>query len=873
MARTLSAARRSLLALTALLMLMPGRVGHSDDSILFSTNAPPNVLLILDNSFSMQHIVWHPSFDPNAPTTCNDFIDTADYVIAKETDLTACGRTRTLFHDNNNPDTIYWGKYLNWLFSPEADAFYLDIEKTSNGFPSSCTGGSAFPAYQRSRLTTARQTIKDIICEVAEMNQIRFGFMIFRTALDPNGGFVLEPVDTYSSSQASDINSKLQSVTAETETPLSEALFQAYTYFMDRDLANIPFGQDGLTQFPIYTYDESKSGVGGEVVSTSKAPPSPIDFSCQKNFIILVSGGESTMDDFVPTIPTDTGGGFADFKKLIGDYNPDGEFEEPFDAVCLGCKTTLYLDDIAYYMQTKDMRPDLAGQQTIDTYTIGFRARGLGKALLEKTALVGNGFFDDAGSREEFAQALINAFSDIIRKSQTFTAATIPASRTSAGGQMFTTLFRPSDKSNFWEGHLRSYHVTASGEIHDRNGNCAVVDPTGGCFEGFFKPVGEAPPFWDAGEEVPAPASRTLLTSVVKPPGTPIRAAFDQKLSAAHLDVTFPPLVPYSGSTALNAEGLTDEIIENVRGCRLGTGVLTADVLTPQACVPRPWLMGDIFHSNPVVVGPPSQGVSSLGYHAFEATYATRKKVLYAGANDGFLRGILTGEWDPMTMSYDSGTGEELFGFMPWMVRKNIKNLPIASGVRPYYFVDGSPSVADTWFYSTPTDPTHAANGSDWHTTLIAGLRGGGEQYYALDVTDPDDPGYPRYLWEFPAENAPPGVDAYLGQTWSQPVITRIRVRVGLNDNGGQGFERWVAIFGGGYHPTSDPNDHNYDPKSTKGRAIFIVDVQTGELLAMKAFDGSGGASGPESEMLYAFASTPAVIDLNFDGYADLIYI
>jgi len=156
---------------------------------------------------------------------------------------------------------------------------------------------------------------------------------------------------------------------------------------------------------------------------------------------------------------------------------------------------------------------------------------------------------------------------------------------------------------------------------------------------------------------------------------------------------------------------------------------------------------------------------------------------------------------------------------------------------------------------------------------VVGGLRQGGEVYYALDITDPAANGYPGYLWELPAENALASLSQYFGETWGQPVITRVRVSVNANDNNGEGFERWVAIVTGGYDPNGDPNMASYDATATEGRGIFMIDVKTGEILARKVFTPAAAAGDPLKEMLYAIASSPAVFDIDRDGFADSIYV
>jgi type IV pilus assembly protein PilY1 len=94
-----------------------------------------------------------------------------------------------------------------------------------------------------------------------------------------------------------------------------------------------------------------------------------------------------------------------------------------------------------------------------------------------------------------------------------------------------------------------------------------------------------------------------------------------------------------------------------------------------------------------------------------------------------------------------------------------------------------------------------------------------------------------------------------------------------------------VAVFGGGYHSAGDPNGTGYKMPAdagytAKGRAIYMVDITTGKVLAKKHFDPAATALDAASaeqvgirEMRYAIASAPAVFDLDFDGFADVIYI
>jgi type IV pilus assembly protein PilY1 len=922
--------------------LCPGLARASDDTALFSVAVAPNVLIFIDNSGSMNEVVWHPAYQHDGNPTCNYWQDAATYYVnSSSSDTTATWNDTDGFRNGNytisssgcvtaarnifidsavqaaGNSTRWDGKYLNWYYSAESAPYISEITSTNNGAYSSCLGGGTYSLYRRSRVTAAKNILKEVICEVNAAGKVRFGIAQFRlpasqtdgNGTDTNGGYVLVPVNDYNDaagnpnvytlngitqSHGDHLDDAIETLEGESWTPLAEMMFQVYTYFMSRSAADRPYGANGTTKFPQYTYRPRETGVGGEhsTAGAPTVPDSPVQYRCQKNFILVVTDGEPTKDDFDVSLPTTTAQSFAQFNSLIGNYNNDGENETVIPSSCQcdswDAEGTLYLDDIAKFMHDTDFRPDLEGDQTFDVYTVGFSTNAFANALLSKTAAVANGQFHFSNSAEELAGAIVEAVSDIVQKSQAFTAATVPAARTASGGKFYTSMFVPSDKTAYWEGHLQSWTISGIGEILDRNGNCALDDPVAGqCLSGPF--LFSAEPFWDAGEVLDSRSqgSRDLYTS--KLTGTPGLADREELahtsdggvLTAADLEVTFPPATPYPGSTATDAEELAAEVIANVRGCESGTGAHGV------ACTERIWKLGDIFHSNPVVVPGPSSWVYSPSYLAFRDAYATRRRVIVAGANDGFFRIWDAGTWNSSLTppDHDAGTGTEIAGFMPYAARKNAKELAVDTGSRDFYFVDGSPSVADVWFYTSPTVAAKLGDGSEWRTVVMGGLRQGGNSYYALDISDPSSAGYPAYLWEFPREDAASAITDYMGQTWSDPILTKVRVSVDGDDNDGEGFERWVAIFAAGYDPAGDPNAHSsYDVESLAGRALVMLDVKTGEILGMKKFDPAGTTSltdpsvysydpaQPEQSMHYAIASTPAVYDLDFDGFADVVY-
>jgi type IV pilus assembly protein PilY1 len=886
-----------------------------DDIFLIQASVAPNVILLMDNSASMNHIEWHPAFDPNAdPATfgCADFDNSTVYTYTADTIENHCGSgDRTIYGPSNSPPgtgALWDGRYLNWYFGLDAAVepgkSIINQIKTAKADVEGCTqaGGGKFynRKYRRTRFETSKQVLLDLLC-LAEPKNVRFGLANFRAAADalsedPNGGYISEDLGRSNPNHAAELEASINNAAIADETPLAETMFQIYSYWMARTSADVPTSdQDGnsvSSRFPIYQYD--KFGVWQ--TSSSKWLEDPLLNDCEKAFVVVVTDGLPTRDDF-DVDPATTSQGYSDFPDLIGDYHKDGEDEDgapgghPKEA-------TYYLDDIAKYMYDHDFRPDLGGDQTVETYTVGLATDSTTNAFLQRTATLGNGNFYEAKDGDELTFALIAALNDIIEKSASFTAASVPSARTADGADFYQSYFFPVSKNAFWEGHIRAWHITADGDIYDKNDVCALEDPTPGeCDSGAF--LSDAEYFWDAAEQVPQPASRRLYVSKSGVTSGSLPPTFTQaNISATDLSIdpfAIPPdptpnslLYPIVGSQALNEEGLADEVVAAVRGCFFGTGVdvPSTDVAIPGPCLSRPARLGDVFHSNPVVVRRPRHPGGDTSYKAFKSHYGARTRVLYAGTNGGFMEAIHAGTFDVPTQKYDEGTGAEMFGFMPWEARRKIKNLPIDPATKRNHYVDGDANAADVWIHPSPTANTRAADGSEWRSLLVGGMREGGHHFYALDITNPDginaaDAGsplpYPGYLWEFPTEADPDGDLDLMGETWSKPILTRVKVRIGADDNGGAGYERWVAVVTAGYDPRSDPNPDTvtgvtsaYDAAATQGRSIFIIDLKTGKVLAEKKFDAT--ATDGQQDMLFSLVGTPTVLDLNFDGFADSIY-
>ncbi len=254
----------------------------------------------------------------------------------------------------------------------------------------------------------------------------------------------------------------------------------------------------------------------------------------------------------------------------------------------------------------------------------------------------------------------------------------------------------------------------------------------------------------------------------------------------------------------------------------------------------RDWKLGDILHSNPVIMGPPAADAVAMGtgYSAFMQAWAGRTPVVFVGANDGMLH------------CFEVATGRELWGYIPYNLLPKLKNMSAKdahTGERYFVadlFVDGTPAVGDAYI-----------NGA-WKTVLICGqgggygssIGGGLNYYFALDVTDPANP---QPLWEL--------TNTYMGETWSVPAIGQV-VQTST--------ARWVAFMGSGY-------DNN--TSQTAGNRFYVVRLDTGAILVNRSVSNvnSNATSHPHryTDIYTAIPGSPAAVDTNRDGRTDYVYV
>lgn len=242
--------------------------------------------------------------------------------------------------------------------------------------------------------------------------------------------------------------------------------------------------------------------------------------------------------------------------------------------------------------------------------------------------------------------------------------------------------------------------------------------------------------------------------------------------------------------------------------------------------------LGDIYHSSPVVSGPPNLFLTDPSYQQFLVDKRDRPTMIYVGANDGMIHAFYlthpedAGKTDPGTFTK---VGTEAWAFVP---RRAITSLD-RRVLGQTYLMDGTFVVRDVQKPRGGTSFDVDGNGTttaeelsqQWQTVLIANTGRAAAGFAALDVTDPERP---KYMWTF--------TDSMLTKNYGQPAVGRVFMTCSnayafCSGFEGQNVERPVVLINGGY----DPGD------LSKGRAFYIVDLTTGQLI--KRFSDDDGDS------------------------------
>ena len=503
--------------------------------------------------------------------------------------------------------------------------------------------------------------------------------------------------------------------------------------------------------------------------------------------------------------------------------------------------------------------PEILGNQNITSYFI-VDPRFINVTTTEYARAGGtNAPLPLSEDPEELLNTFTDIFNQIISVSTTFVSASVPVNsfnRAEIIDNVYISLFQVEKSGKpTWVGNVKKLRIAGLADgiptVVDVNGNPAIAadgrirfdaltywtdaaalppaDPDAGEIDGAD---GRSVNRGAAGQKIPGylgltpgilnsdAGARQLFYNV---PGSTILAPFDATVPTA------TSLQASLGAADVN-EAL--ELMLFARG--LDIDDLDGDGSRTEA---REWIFNDPLHSRPL----------PLNYGA-RGGYSNANPAIYiaVASNDGWLRMIRN------TTTGGIESGEEVWAFMPQVVMDKQKILRTnAVGAKHPYLVDGSPiPYIDDANENGTIDPGEKAY-------IFFGLRRGEKAVYGLDVSDPENP---RLLWP-PIK--PNGDFAELGYTFSTPRV--ITTKAG-------GVQRPALVFGGGYDLNKDIRGV-VGTDDSEGNAVYVVDLETGQLIWKAVGSGIGGADTfIHPDFVDSVPSPITVLDSNGNGRHDRLY-
>lgn len=954
----------SIMSLAIILYVVPNAFATPDtfpgDTSIYGvpSGLQPNVLVVLDNSGSMNDVISGGSYDStvnyNSPATkgCTsttsgnvgtmNCVTTDVYIISSSSDMVGnmiVAGTEALL--SNVPTSACGGKGGVKQSTLTSKGYVLNAVQqltgtgtcgTSTTKTSYATGNYINYLNTPSALPTTKAEVAVRVLKnlISTAPNIKFGFMTFYdTSGAASGGAELNvlttspatttvpyytevkkmdtpfPASTSTTTNQDALLAAIDKVTFPNYTMDGQALLEAGRYFGNcaavSPLSTTQFMNgtagshkpvEGSTNCGMPAFGTKIVGgtTGKCATSGGCAYTSPVELSCQQNYVILITDGESNSDS--ATIMNDV----CDTSSATSDGCKDGA--NGFTSGINNSSTA-----IAYFLRHSTAQ--------ITTYAIGFGTgvSAAAQAMLATATNSTHGQGDNYTAVDEatLASKLLQIVSKIAEVNSTFVAPVVPVSpqnRTYGASRVYMGFFLPQTGAP-WEGNLKKYGLDLKSNIKDAKSpaqfatwvdlnNDSVDDNTGatlpsGYVNGSFRSTAES--YWstsvDAGkvdqggagaalQAMATPSNRNIYTMVST------ASAALSAFNSTNAGLT-PDLFGYTSTDTTSRNTLINYIY--------GYDAFG----TPTA--KRGWFMGDVLHSRPVVVNYAQYDTSVA---ANETNCTTNKSMIFVGSNDGMLH------------AFKDCDGSEAWAFIPPDLLPNLKSIQTAT-THPY-FVDSSVVP-----YVYNSDNSGTIKSGDKVVLIFGEGRGGGSAnaptkgaYYALDVTTSTT--MPTLLWTL--SNTIPDTSTYseVAETWSEPKI--VKIQIGSSD-------KIAAVFGAGYDNTHEDGRYGatqyfqasdssppgsatgsgsntssnvttgttpyFGGTNQKGRGIYVVDVATlsstgvptltttssGVKSATKIWSyvyGSTSTATTDPNLLYSFPSNLATIDANNSGYTTRIY-
>ena len=629
-----------------------------------------------------------------------------------------------------------------------------------------------------------------------------------------------------------------------------------------------------------------------------------------------------------PRTDFDTGGatpnnaGAPDYRQIptVSGGSPYG----PTDAAGTGADGGyVWLDELSYFMSAADVSPGAAnfqteysncanpsgthicdtptttdlisGRQSILTYTIGFA--GVSAPVVANAATVSGGIYYVAQNAQQLQSALQATFNAIVSYDATTAAVTVPISSLNRGvnsSDVYLAFFAPSAASS-WPGTVKKYQLsvldsdcapgtapcligqtqingTYNIESPDPLTGASVVDPRvtsgpndtqhppGSAWYASTVQDGSKPNKGGTGHVLIntagfTPATRNIYTYLTDSVALQNSLSTSTDLTNGNNAVDFITNsgritrcrlgdAAACGGTATMSLATKETLISYIRGGSSGDSNCT-DGSTGTTCTTwSAWPHRGVEHSRPLVV-------------TYDSNDPINGQYMYYVQTNGMLTAVNT------------HTGQEKWSFLIEEALPKLQAMQANVNGPEIYAADGDPAV-----YYDDQNGDGVINGAD-RVWIYFGLRRGGKVYYALDITAKDTP---RFKWKITNEsgtgkvcNASPNCatnTAYseLGQTWSSPVLGKIKALFGAPNNPP------ALIVGGGY----DPGEDSVPPSSrTMGRAVYVINGDDATIVNSWGVGQAGTYRTGGAISTYAIASAITAINADFDGqnYLDRLLV
>jgi type IV pilus assembly protein PilY1 len=521
---------------------------------------------------------------------------------------------------------------------------------------------------------------------------------------------------------------------------------------------------------------------------------------CSANFVLMVTDGFPSSDDKWARISGKTFGknNIGQTDCLASSYGDKDVWPDTDD-------NDNFTDDVAHWMYH-------CAPYTHTTHSIAF---GLDNPMLQDVADSSKGIYLTAYNEEQ----LMNAFYSLglsMTNAISFAAPAISVdeeNRAQAGDELYMAFFRPV-RADYWQGNLKRYKISwnATDEtVKDVNDD--YVTDTNGTFKESSRS------FWstinDGGQINKGGAGGVLLDKVTANFASPTYY-YNRELNT-HKNGTMTAFTK-ANMTPSELGVSTDEEEAKIINFMYGYTLNADSSLNPTAV--RNWILGDIIHSEPLVIDYVDNSPQRL----------LTNRYIAIGSNHGILH------------VFDTTNGQELFGFIPPALLPSLKNYGQVSDTH-YYGLDGQISK-----FQTGRNPE----------LMVFGLRRGGRAYYALDISSSD-----VLNWDMAWSITSDMTDfREMGQSWSKMYFSNLPQTNGTTID--------IGVFTGGYDPAEDSNSTSYLLQGNDlGRGVFVVNANDGSLVFKCTYGTTNSTTNAtaftRSDMKYCFPADPRIVRLPND--------